>query len=237
MGMIRSFPESGALIASSKSKMVRMYRFLAGSAAAWVISIAIAFFAGCIAALFMGNGALHLLIAAISGKKDALQVLFFVGGTSAATAAVVAFLVEAVIGWPLYLVSKKIRNGSPQLYGLAGLIIALAISGIILALQQNLIIDTAANGLGFPFIAILIAGPVASLTFWMVNKILLQSKPRQYFLVGYGIALTVSGILLTWQYIIQPHMGIILRLLIFLIWLLFVAILITGPIIAFNKSH
>jgi hypothetical protein len=214
-----------------------MYRFLVGSAAAWEISVAIAFFLGCIAAFFMGHGAWQFLYDALSGQKDALGVLFFVGGTSAAAAAVVAFLVEAVIGWPLYAVSGKLRNGSPQLYGLAGLIIALAVSGIILALQQNLIIDTPATSFCFPFIAILIAGPIATLTFRTVNNKILLVKPRQYVLVGYSIALSVSGILLTLQNIILPHTGIIFRIIIFAIWLLFVIIiLILGLIVAFNQN-
>lgn len=115
----------------------------------------------------MGNDALELLKAAAFGDKDANNILLFVGGTSAIAAAVVAFLAAVFIGLPLFMASKKIQRGTLRLYVIAGFCIALAVSGILLALQQ-LIHDFPSTDVGFEYIAIFIAGPIATLVFWIV---------------------------------------------------------------------
>lgn len=147
--------------------MTRLYRTLAGFAAAWGASVAVAFLVGCAFALFMGNDALSLLRAAAFGNKDALNVFLFVGGTSAIAAGVVAFFAAVFIAWPLHIASRKLQHVTLRLYILAGFGIALAVSGIFLVLQ-HLIGCFPATGLWLEYVAIIIAGPIATLTFWIV---------------------------------------------------------------------
>lgn len=149
--------------------MVKHFRTLVGFTAAWCASIAVAFLVGCIFALFMGNKAGQLLNAAVYGNKDAVNVFLFVGGTSAMAAAVIAFLAAIFIAWPLYLASRRLRHVTLNLYVLAGFGMALVVSGVLLAFQ-HVIRDFPGSGLWFEYVAILIAGPVATLTFWIITK-------------------------------------------------------------------
>lgn len=149
--------------------MTKLSRTVTGFAAAWGASVAVAFLVGCAFAPFMGNDALPLLKAAASGHKDALEIFLFVGGTSAIAAAVVAFLAVVFIAWPLYLASRRLQHVNLRLYILAGFGIALAVSAILLALQY-MIRDFPGTGLWLEYVAIIIAGPIATLTFWIVVR-------------------------------------------------------------------
>lgn len=144
-------------------------RMLAGFVAAWAASVSVAFLAGCVFALFMGNDAIELFKAAASGNKDALNIILFVGGTSAMAAGVVAFLATVFIAWPLYFFSRKLHHVTLCLYVLVGVGIALVVSVILLALQ-HLIRDFPGGGVWFQFAAIIVAGPIATLTFWAIVR-------------------------------------------------------------------
>ena len=122
---------------------------------------------------------------------DLAQVFLFVGASSALAAATVALLAGALIGLPWYLSSSVLRHGSPRLYARAGFRVALILAAIL----------TATNLFSFlsmfmlPVAAILIAGPVAALTFRAVVQKLEHGTRLLNAMIVLGVALEVLGIL------------------------------------------
>jgi hypothetical protein len=146
------------------------FRVLMGFVAACAASVAVGFTAGCFYAIRMETGYIaDFLRAAVSGSKDALGVTFFVGATVAIAAAAIALLSAVFIALPLYLISRRHRHPTLWQHLLAGLGIGVVVSGILLTLQHLFHNFPETEG-WFEVAAIIVAGPVATLTFWAVTR-------------------------------------------------------------------
>jgi hypothetical protein len=141
-----------------------------GFVAAWAASVSVGFVSGCSYAARMDRGhVVDFIKAAVSGNRDALSVAFFVGAAVAVAAAVIALLTALFVAWPLYLTIGKRQQTSLRVYLLAGVFIALLVAGILLALQ-HLIHDFPAVEYWFEIATIILAGPIATLTFWTITR-------------------------------------------------------------------
>ena len=89
--------------------------------------------------------------------------IFLMGLLSAYVAGAVTVIVGFFVGLPLYLGSRRLRQGNARLYAVVGGMISLLLCGLLLALQDTELGVFVA--LRFPLAAILLAGPVAALTF------------------------------------------------------------------------
>jgi hypothetical protein len=101
--------------------------------------------------------------AAELASREILVIIFGMGLLSAYAAGAVTMLVGFLVGLPLYLASRRLRRGNARLYAVVGGMISLLLCAMLLALQ-----DTGFEifvALRFPLAAILLAGPVAALTF------------------------------------------------------------------------
>ena len=151
--------------------MSKLLRILAGFAAAWGSAVVVAVLVGCASVLFAvkGGNAGQVLKAAAFGDKDALNFFLLVGMICAMVAAVVAFLAAIFIGLPLYLASRKLQHVTLRHYLMYGFGIALVVSGFLIALQQ-LVDGFPVPRLFFEHVAIITAGPTATLTFWAIVR-------------------------------------------------------------------
>ena len=98
--------------------------------------------------------------------SEMLTAIFLMGLFSAYVAGAVTMLVGFLVGLPLYLGSRRLRRGNARLYAIVGGMISLLLCAMLLALQDmGFEIFVAFR---FPLAAILVAGPMAALTFHQV---------------------------------------------------------------------
>jgi hypothetical protein len=146
-------------------------RVLIGFVAAWMMAVMLAFLAGFLYAIVATSGhSMEFTKGIFSGKADALDVLLFVAGTVTVAAAIIAFVVEVVVAWPLYLVSIRLRRTSLRIYLVAGLLIALVVATTIVIFQETVSPQPALNVYWFEFLAIMVSGPASTLTLWYVVR-------------------------------------------------------------------
>lgn len=146
-------------------------RALIGFAAAWMTAVILSFLCGCFYALVATGGhSMELARGVFSGRADALDVLLFVAGTVTVVAAIVTFVVEVVVAWPLYLISLKLRRTSLQVYVLAGVLIGLVVAAALIIFQQAVSPLPALNVYWFEFLSIIVSGPASALTLWYVIR-------------------------------------------------------------------
>lgn len=146
-------------------------RTLAGFVAAWATTVAVAFAAGGLYAIWlMRHHAVEQTQAAVFGPKDALDAfLFFVGTTAAVTASVIGLLTILVVAWPIYPLSRRRQWVSWPQYVTAGLALAIGVAVVLSGLQLAFspLVD---SGYYLEVVAVLIAGPSAALVFWSVVR-------------------------------------------------------------------
>lgn len=162
----------------------RVIVFLVASGYALVSAAGVAFLVGFIITLYFLIIVNHthpgqIFYALSAGNREALGFLIFIGIASMVMAIPIALLVGIFIGLPLYLASRRLRQGGARLYALVGCCISLLVCGILVALTyirpwHDYVYDHVGVELSelvklwFPLVAILIAGPVAALTFHRV---------------------------------------------------------------------
>jgi hypothetical protein len=152
-------------------------RTVFGFVAAWVSAVGIAFVVGCVVAPFMVYDAGEFALAALSGDKDAWDIMLFIGGACAIAASVIGVLAGLFIALPLYLASRRLRHPTLRMHLMAGLGISWVVAAILFGLQ-HLTRDFPGTGLYFPYTAILIAGPIATLVFWLIAKPMKEGPNR-----------------------------------------------------------
>ena len=146
-------------------------RTLLGMVMAWITSVATAFLAGCIYAFtLMGGDAADVVNAAGTERKDALTFLFFVGGTTAIAAAVVAVITIVTIAWPLTRILRHLGSVSRSAYVVAGFVASVVIASAIVVLQLSFGRLAVQSEYYFEVVTVLIVGPIAMLTLWLIVR-------------------------------------------------------------------
>jgi hypothetical protein len=153
--------KKGAAIKSQASK---------GFVVAWMASVAVAFLSGCLHSIYMERGHVAEFLEGMgAAKRDALTAFFLVGFVAAMAAALIAALAAVFIAWPMYLAARRYKVCSLFAYLSAGIIISLIVIFIILPAQRYLDTLLPSDYL-LEIISILIAGPVAAMSFWLVAR-------------------------------------------------------------------
>jgi len=143
-------------------------RVIIGFVSGWTASVLIALFFGFLFSLYMLEGhRLEFIKAIIHGREDALGALLYVAGTTTIVAAVVSLGITVFIAVPLYLLSVKKQKTSMRIYVGAGLIIALSVAVLIIAIQKY-VAPTVSAIYWLEFVSILMAGPAYTTAFWLV---------------------------------------------------------------------
>ena len=145
-------------------------RIRRGLAAAWTASVATAFIAGCVYALFLDDGYVPGYPEATGlGTWDRWVTSFFVGGVTAALAAVISALTLVFMWWPLYRYLVKRGQASRSIIVSAGVLVSLFWIAVVVAGQYGSELRLPQEHV-FEAVAILFSGVMASMTFWWVIR-------------------------------------------------------------------
>jgi hypothetical protein len=130
----------------------------------------VAFVAGCLHSIHMESGHVAEFLKGItSGNREALTTFFLVGLVAAIAAALISALAIIFIAWPLYLAARRHRVLSLNAYLFSGLLVSLLVTGILLITQRYLD-PLLPSDYKLEVISILIAGPLAAMSFWLVAR-------------------------------------------------------------------
>jgi hypothetical protein len=143
------------------------YAVVAAAVAAFLVgALAAPFLPYILAGTEVCPDCLHGFDAAALVGSEMWTAIFLMGLFSAYVAGAVTMLVGFLVGLPLYLGSRRLRQGNARLYAIVGGMISLLLCAMLLALQDmGFEIFVAFR---FPLAAILVAGPMAALTFHQV---------------------------------------------------------------------